>query len=223
MQDASQSKVRGAKRIQFPILQFPIAEMTQTLDKPKDQRLIHLGLNWQQFKFIQQGFADSRDIRLFYHKGEVEILSVSQDHEFFSRLISALLFIYCLEKRILFAPTGSFTQEKEGLVSAQADESYFIGRNRTADSPPDLSIEVVFSSGNEKKLSRYQALEIPEVWFWEDGLLSLYHLRESGYKQIARSEVLPELDINLLTRCLLISDTLEAASAFRQGISESGL
>ncbi|MBD2576354.1 Uma2 family endonuclease [Oscillatoria sp. FACHB-1406] len=195
--------------------------MTQTLDKPKDQRLIHVGLNWEQFKFIQKGFSASPGIHLFYYEGEVEILSVSQDHEFFSRLLSALLFIYCLEKRIPFAPTGSFSQEKEGVASVQADESYFIGRNRTADSPPNLSIEVVFSSGNEKKLSRYQALEVPEVWFWEDGLFSFYHLREFGYQRIARSEVLPELNINLLTRCLLMSDTLEAASAFRQGILEN--
>ncbi|MDY6783676.1 MAG: Uma2 family endonuclease [Cyanobacteriota bacterium] len=195
--------------------------MTQTLNKLKDQRLVHSGISWEQFKFIESGFADSTAIRLFYYEGELEILAVSQDHEFFSRTISALLFIFCLEKRIPFAPTGSFTQEREGVASAQADESYFIGRNRTEQSPPDLSIEVVFTSGNESKLSRYKALGVPEVWFWEDGLFSLYHLRKSGYKQIYRSEVLPELDIDLLTRCLLMADTVEAGLEFQREIGRS--
>jgi hypothetical protein len=45
--------------------------MTATLDKPKDQRLIHSGIDWQQFKLIEQGFSDSPGIRLFYFKCEV--------------------------------------------------------------------------------------------------------------------------------------------------------
>ena len=194
--------------------------MTQTLDKPKDQRLIHQGVTWEKFKLIQAGFDNAPGIRLFYYEGEVEILAVSQDHEFFSRTISGLLFIYCLEKRIQFAPTGSFTQEKEGVASAQADESYYISRGRTASSPPDLSIEVVFTSGNESKLNRYRALGVPEVWFWEDGFFSLYYLQDSGYQRIDRSVVLPGLDIDLLRRCLLMADTVEAGLEFRRAISQ---
>ncbi|MEQ8975242.1 MAG: hypothetical protein RIE73_33265 [Coleofasciculus sp. C1-SOL-03] len=101
--------------------------MTQTLDKPTDQRFTHSGINWQQFRFIQAGFNNSPGIRLFYYKGEVEILAVSQDHELFSRTIAGLLFDYFVEKGIEFYPTGSFTQEKEEVASAQADESYCIG------------------------------------------------------------------------------------------------
>jgi len=193
--------------------------MTQTRLKPLDQRLVYSGISWQEFKSIETGFANAPGIRLSYYQGEVEILGVSQDHEFFSRTISALLFIYCLEKRIAFAPTGSFTLEKEGVASAQADESYFIGRGRVAGSPPDLCIEIVFTSGNESKLNRYRVLGVPEVWFWEDGLFSIYCLGEMGYHRSDRSLVLPELDIDLLTRCLLISDTVEAGLEFRRGIS----
>lgn len=192
--------------------------MTQTLDKPKDQRLVHSGISWQQFKAIQTGFADSPGIRLFYYRGEIEILAVSQDHEIFSGLIALLLGIYLVEKEIEFSPTGSFTQEKEGEASVQADQSYLIGK--TTGTIPDLSIEVVFTSGNENKLNRYQALGVLEVWFWEDGLFRLYQLRNAGYEQIHRSEVLPGLDINLLTRCLLMASRVEAAREFRQAISQ---
>ena len=191
--------------------------MTQTLSKPKDQRLIHSGMNWQQFKLLEQSFADSPGIRLFYYGGEVEILAVSQDHETFSRLIGILLAIYFEEKGIEFTPTGSFTQEKPGVASAQADESYCIGKPKTI---PDLSIEVVFTSGNLSKLNRYRELGVPEVWFWEDGLFTLHHLRADGYERIYTSEVLPDLDMELLTRSVVMASTVEAMRFFRKAISE---
>lgn len=174
-------------------------------------------MNWQQFKLLQESFADSPGVHLAYYKGEVEILAVSQDHEIFSCLIGILLAEYFVEKGIEFTPTGSFTQEKEGVASAQADKSYFIGKVGTT---PDLSIEVVFTSGTLSKLNRYQELGVPEVWFWEDGLLTLHHKRADGYERIYTSELLKDLDINLLTRCVLMSSRLEAIREFRRGISQ---
>jgi Uma2 family endonuclease len=112
---------------------------------------------------------------------------------------------------------GSFTQEKGEEVSAQADESFLIGKS--TDITPDLSIEVVFTSGGKRKLTRYQALGVPEVWFCEDGVFGLYHLRSHGYEKIDQSEVLPGLDINLLSRCLLMASRVEAVKEFRRGIS----
>jgi hypothetical protein len=71
-------------------------------------------------------------------------------------------------------------------------------------------------------LQRYQILGVPEVWFWEDGVFSLYHLRENGYAQIARSEIpaLATLDLELLTRCVLMAQTsrLAAAIEFRKSL-----
>ena len=191
--------------------------MAVTLDKPKDQRLVQSEISWQQFKLIQQGFSNSPGIRLFYYNSEVEILSVSQEHEIFSRMIASLLIDYLVEKDIEFNPLGSFTQEKGEEVSAQADESFLIGKSTGIT--PDLSIEVVFTSGGKRKLTRYQALGVPEVWFWEDGVFGLYHLRSHGYQKIDQSEVLLGLDINLLSRCLLMASRVEAVKEFRRGIS----
>ncbi|EGJ31747.1 MULTISPECIES: Uma2 family endonuclease [Moorena] len=193
--------------------------MTYVVDKQTDQRLVHSGVSWHNFKSIQAGFVNSPGIRLFYYRGEVEILAVSQDHEVFSGVIALLLGTYFVEKQIEFTPTGSFTQEKEGEASAQADQSYLIGR--ASGVIADLSIEVVFTSGNQSKLSRYQSLGVPEVWFWEDGVFALYHLRFDGYEKISQSEVLPDLDIDLLSRCLMMASKVEAIRHFRQAISEA--
>jgi len=193
--------------------------MTQTplLNQPStDQRLIYGGITWQQFKLIQAGFAESPGVRLFYYNDAIEILMPGREHEVFSRLIGFLIGLFCLENNIEFEPTGSMTQEREGEVSVQVDESYCFGQSKPS---PDLAIEVVFTSGGPNKLQRYQALGVPEVWFWQDGLFSLYRLRETHYDKISHSEIpeLATLDIDLLTRCVLIAQTsrLEAANAFR--------
>ncbi|MBD1879860.1 Uma2 family endonuclease [Coleofasciculus sp. FACHB-T130] len=192
--------------------------MPPLLNKTTDQRIIHQG-TWEQFKFIQKGFNGSPGVRLFYYDETIEILMPGREHEIFASIIGYLVTTFLAERGIFFQPTRSMTQEKEGVVSAQADESYCI---ESVKSIPDLSIEVVFTSGGTSKLERYKALGVPEVWFWEDGLLKLYHLQNGSYESIERSQLpgLSELDPELLRRCILMAETDagEAIRAFRREI-----
>ncbi len=185
----------------------------------QDQHLVYSGITWEQFKLIQTGFSDSTGVRVYYYNNTIEILMPGRAHEFFKTIIGFLIELFCVEKNIEFEPAGSMTQEREGEVSVEPDESYCFGASKPT---PDLVIEVVFSSGSPKKLQRYQVLGIPEVWFWQDGVFSLYHLRQGDYQKITHSEIpeLVALDIELLTRCVLIAQTsrLEAANTFRNAI-----
>jgi Uma2 family endonuclease len=196
--------------------------MTQALLLPDraDRQIVYTGITWQQFKSIQAGFADAPGIRLFYFDRTIEILMPGRTHELFKSIIGMLIELFCLEKAIEFEPTGSMTQEREGEVSVEADESYCFGTSKPI---PDLAIEVVLTSGSPDKLQRYRVLGIPEVWFWQDGVFSLYHLRDFGYEGITRSEIpeLVALDIDLLTRCVLMAETsrLSAAQEFRKAIA----
>jgi Uma2 family endonuclease len=190
--------------------------MPSLLDRTTDQRIVHHG-TWEQFKFIQKGFDGSPGVRLSYYDETIEILMPGREHELFASIIGYLVTTFLTEKGIFFQPTRSMTQEKEGVVSAQADESYCIESVKTI---PDLAIEVVFTSGGISKLERYKALGVLEVWFWEDGVLKLYHLQNGIYERIDRSQLpgLNDLDLVLLQRCILMAetDTGEAIRAFRR-------
>jgi Uma2 family endonuclease len=104
-------------------------------------------------------------------------------------------------------------------VDSKGDESYCI---ESAKPIPDLSIEVIFTSGSLRQLERYKALDVPEAWFWEDGVLKLYHLQADNSEPIDRSQLpgLNDLDLDLLRRCISMAetDTGEAIRAFRQGL-----
>jgi Uma2 family endonuclease len=187
----------------------------------KDTVSFYYNRTWEQFKHIQKGLEDSPGVRLAYFDGVVEIFMPGQPHEIFKRVISSLLDFFFLHFTIKVTPTGSVTQEQEGVASAQADDSFCFGEVKPI---PDLAIEVIFTSGSIAKLQRYQALGVPEVWFWEDGLFTLHRLGENGYIRIDKSQIpeLEKLDIELLSRCVLIGETdwLEAVQTFRDEFSK---
>ena len=202
--------------------------MIQTLKKPRaseDKVTVYHDRTWAQFKHIQKGLECSPGVRLSFYEGVVEVFipgqppQGAQPHEIFKRVISSLLDFFFLSWGIRVIPTGSVTQEQEGVASAQADNSFCLGGVKPI---PDLSIEVVFTSGSTAKLKRYQALGVPEVWFWEDGLFTLHRLGENGYTRIYQNQI-PELalDIELFSRCVLMGETdwLEAVQTFREAIS----
>jgi Uma2 family endonuclease len=193
--------------------------MVQLLGRTHDQ-LITLPGTWEGFKLVRQGLQDSPGAKLAFYDGVIEILMPGELHEIFAHIIGYLVTTFLTEKGIPFVPTRQKDQECEGLASVQADESYCLGRSKPI---PDLSIEVVFSSGGISKLTRYQVLGVPEVWFWQDGILELYHLGADGYQRSDRSQLpgLEDLDIELLKRCVLMAETdaIEAIRTFRQAIT----
>jgi Uma2 family endonuclease len=178
----------------------------QASDESLSDRLISIQGGWEQFKLIQQGCEVSPGIRLFYFDGEIELLMPGRLHEKFSHGIGVLLTLFLAHQGILFVGVGSADQEKEGVASAQPDQSYCIGEEKAV---PDLSVEVIFTSGSVGKLKRYQAIGVPEVWLWEDGRLDLYHLRDDGYERIEQSELagLMTLDLTVFNHHVLMAET----------------
>jgi Uma2 family endonuclease len=189
--------------------------MAQLLDKPTEQRFVHTGVSWESFKAIQSGFVGSSGVRLFYYEGELEILSTSPEHEIVKGNIGYLLEDFMLNQGVEFVATGSFSQEKEAVASAQADESYCFGERKPI---PDLAIEVVMTSGGPNKLKRYKALGVQEVWFWQDGKISIYQLTPADYQKANESQFVKGINLEQLAQCVAIESRSQAVSTFRQRI-----
>jgi Uma2 family endonuclease len=187
--------------------------MVQVLEKNRDRYFAHEAISWEQFKVIQSGFENVPNIRLMYCEGILEIMGIGKAHEMYSSLLSSLLSAYFEICGIEFFPSGAYSQSIPNVTEFQSDLSYCFEIDKEV---PDLCIEVVITSGNSSKLRKYQLRGVPEVWFWEDGAITIYVLQNHQYLKVHRSQVLPDLDLTLLCRCLLMSSPLEALREFRK-------
>ncbi len=200
-----------------------LAAAPLTPKAPQEQPHLFTGLTWREFKATEQ-LLGQPGYRISFLDGTLEIQKMPGElHESFKERIAALLELFLLMAGFDFKPTGSMTLENESrLVKREADKSYKL----SPTSPrPDLVIEVVFSSGGVEKLEAYKRLKIDEVWFWEDGVLDMYHLRGSDdgayYEKIEASEAVPGLDVALLKRCILMANHVEALKMFQANLSAS--
>jgi Uma2 family endonuclease len=197
------------------------AKILEEIGTLAEQRLILPGYyTWEQFEAIESLMAGSPGLRITYLDGWIEFMTVGEEHEQIKSVLAIFIGLYFFEKGINFIPVGSATRRNQAKdVSFEPDESYYIGSRKEH---PDLAVEVTITSGSTNKLAKYLRLRIPEVWFWENNRLAVYRLREDDYEQVSRSEFLPELDLELLVRCVLMPSIIEARTEFLNVVREVG-
>jgi Uma2 family endonuclease len=180
-----------------------------------EQRLVLEGVSWQQYETLLATLGDGfPNLRLSYLEGTLEIMTTSPEHEELKKMIGMFLEAYFQETRTRFHAFGSATFRKAmKLRGLEPDECYCLERKKEF---PDLAIEVMITSGIVNKLNIYQGLGVTEVWQWQDGHFLIHHLRPTGYEQIAKSELLPNLDIQQLASYVNPADQFESVMAFRE-------
>jgi Uma2 family endonuclease len=202
-----------------------ITESEITLAEDPEERFITSGVSWDSYESLLVKLADRSQYRIIYLSGVLEIVLPSIRHEKVKKNLAMLLEHFFYRQRINCIPMGSTTfRDRVKQVGAEPDECYCIGVEKSI---PDLAIEVNITSGSIDKLETYGRLGIVEVWLWKNNELSLYHLRELadrfsdtyGYEYIVTSELLPELDVELLSRCALLTNSLHCLDEFNRGSS----
>ena len=122
----------------------------------------------------------------------------------------------------------SLTLERRKIINMYLSRIISINNNINELIKYNLIMEVVtkiVTFGGLNKLEVYRRLNVKEVWFWQNERFSLYDLRSEipvqfvetcGYEQIDRSEILPNLDIELLAAYVRYPNSLAAVKEFRQ-------
>jgi Uma2 family endonuclease len=171
-------------------------------------------VTWETLEKLDADLAGT-GARLTYLNGWVEIMApLSDAHEEPKKTLGQLLEIYMRHKNIRFYARGSTTiGMKELEARKEPDESYCLGQRKSV---PDLAVEIVVTSGGINILEIYRRIGVREVWFWEDGLISVYCLRLNGYELVNKSELLPELDLRSLEFYSRMADQYDAVNAFIQ-------
>jgi len=196
-----------------------LKDVTESLGLPAGDSEEHYtitAVSWQQYEALLERLGDNPGYRVTYLEGVLELVAPSRKHDRNKTLIGMLLEAYFQETRTRFYGLGSTTfRNPAGASGTEPDECYCLGTEKEF---PDLAIEVVVTSGNVDKLAVYQRLGVREVWFWRQGQFAGHCLREGGYEQTERSELLPDLDLSLLSSYVDHPEPLDAVLEFRAAI-----
>jgi Uma2 family endonuclease len=156
------------------------------------QRVTLPNISWRTFETILAEMGDNRTTRLAYDQGTLEIMTPLMPHEHNNRLLEHLVFVLAEELNLNLKSTGSVTCKRQELGrGVEPDSSFYIQnepvmRNKqnldlNQDPPPDLVIEVDYTSASLDRLSIYLALGVPEVWRYDEPVMQIYQLREGVY------------------------------------------
>ncbi len=182
---------------------------------PEQRFLLPDTYDWEAFEALERLLASS-SLRITYLDGSIELMTLGETHELLKKSIAILLEAYFVVMGIEFIPVGSATRRgQEKGTSFEPDESYYLGEKKEN---PDLAIEIILTSGNLQKLEKYRRFSIPEVWLWEDSQLKVYQLQPDGYVEVSKSQLLPNLDLALLARCVQMPSRLGALRTFMAAI-----
>lgn len=175
-----------------------------------DQRIVLAGVPWSRYEVELALRGDKSVPRLTYLEGALELMSPSKEHERLASYIGRLVEVFADETGLELSPYRSWTLKSgPGKAGSEPDECYIVGDDQSKN-VPDLVVEVVWTSGGIDKLEVYRRLGVREVWFWIDGALQAHVLGDQGYAAVARSMVMPGLDLGLLGE-FLDRRTIQAA------------
>jgi Uma2 family endonuclease len=179
--------------------------MSTAVAHQPETRIMIPNISWEIFEAL--GNSDCASTRFAYDQGVLEIMSPSNDHEAFHKLLGQMVEMMATElnipRRSLGATTLKDQLEKRGV---EPDESYYLAHMEmmrgkrlldiSIDPPPDLAIEVDISHSSLDKLTLYASIGVPELWLYDGETIRVYLLQNNKtYYQQDSSAAFPFLDL----------------------------
>jgi len=207
---------------------------TATVPTEGERRVVIRGVGWQGYQTLQS-LVGNQPVRLTYDRGDVELMSPLFKHERNRSLLAQMVEILTEELGISRISAGATTLKREDLDRGlEADASFYLrdlSRLRDTDNldlamdpPPDLAIEIEITRSVLNRLGVYGALGVPEIWRFDGRNLRILDRQPDGsYREIPRSEALPWISIEEMTRFVQLEETRDEtlwARKFRAWVKE---
>lgn len=171
---------------------------------PPGQRVLLQNVDWQEFEAILEELGEKRSARIAYKEKILEIMTPLPEHEADKVLIGDMIKALLEELDIEFYSLGSTTFKSELVQQGiEPDDCFYIryeaairGKKRldlAIDPPPDLALEIDLSS--RTNIDIYQALQVPELWRFEQGQLEINVLQRGEYIAVEKSPSFPNLQL----------------------------
>jgi Uma2 family endonuclease len=186
-----------------------------------ENRFVLHAVPWWTYVALRDATDEQSGLKLTYLDGELELMSPSMLHEDAKKIIARLIETWAMERDIDLRGFGGATFRNEARSRGlEPDECYKLGKLEPHE-VPDLAIEIVVSNPLVDKLAVYAGLGVAEVWVWrsETTRLSVHRLVGQSYELRQTSELLPALDLALLSRFVQPGESqTQLARAYRSAL-----
>jgi Uma2 family endonuclease len=205
--------------------------------QPKLLTNIWVNATWDEYLRTVEDPAYTK-AKGYYFNGQmrVETMGVGPDHASENTIIILAIGLFCGLKGIPIKGLTNCTYRKTGVREAQPDVSYYVGdRARLApqgssitnldESPaPDLAIEIADSSLDAdlgKKRLLYEEMAIAEYWVVdvENAQILAFQIVNNGSQRIAQSQVLPGLEMTVLSEAIALRRQMDDSQVVAQLMS----
>lgn len=194
--------------------------------QPKSLTDIWVKATWEDFLRLVENPSYAK-AKAYYFDGQmrVETVGTGPDHARENTLIILAIGLICGLLGIPILGLTNCSYRKTGVREAQPDISYYTGDRVTLAPqgsaivnldqipPPDLAIEISDSSINDdlgKKRLLYEEMKVAEYWVVdvENAQILAFQIVENGSLRITRSQVLPGLEISVLSEVLKLGQEM---------------
>ncbi|HXV65361.1 MAG TPA: Uma2 family endonuclease [Vicinamibacteria bacterium] len=177
---------------------------------PAGSTLTLRNVSWEEYEGLLEGLGEASGLRLSYDEGTLSVVTLSPEHESYSRLIERLVDRLSARLRIRVLFFGSSTMKRRDRRKGTEPDACFYVQSAAAigskihldfasDPPPDIVVEIDVSHDSLAKFSSYAELGVPEIWRYDGKALTIYSLEEDEYRSVESSLALPMLTAGILT------------------------
>jgi Uma2 family endonuclease len=188
-----------------------------------EQRVVLRTVSWETYERLLVENIDSSSPRFTYDRGVLEIMSPSAEHEWYNRLVSALVALLARELRIDILDLGSTTFKRlDAKQGFEPDSCFYVahasqvrGKERidlTIDPPPDIVVEITVTHPSVSKFSICAEFGVPEIWTYDGVRLSMHSLSAGAYVETTSSKALPKLAAAQLTDFLELAKKTDSVT-----------
>jgi Uma2 family endonuclease len=156
---------------------------------PGDFRIAVRGVTWELYDRLSDSMREGRNVHLAYDGTDLEIMATGPFHEGLKDLLGVFVREVAFGVRVDLSALGQTTWKRpEILRGLEADLCFYFDEvklgasaaafarksNDVRDYPnPDLAIEIDLSPTMVDRPGIYAALQVPEIWRFEDESVSI--------------------------------------------------
>ncbi len=199
-----------------------IEKIYQAVEMAREQQaaVILSNVAWKTYgQLVEETMDVILNPHFFYDEGNLLIMSVSPEHEYYNRIIASLIDALAEQFEKNWLALGSTTYTKDDIEKGFEPDSCFYFENEpkmrgvkrldmSVQPAPDLIVEVDITSLSTFRQHIYAAFGVPEIWRFDGERVEILKLENNKYISIENSLSLPKVSPAVLTDFVKESQTL---------------